>query len=85
MDLNNLKSILFIYLELFTIRYYRDYDYSNIKNFRNFTIKQISKFDDYLKFKIRLYSDAVQLSTNEFTIVRCFIEYLNTVDKIIKM
>lgn len=85
MDLNNLKSILFIYLELYTIRNYREYDYSCIKNFRNFTINHISKCDDYLKFKLRLYSDAVQLPTNEFSIVRCFIEYLNTVDKVIKM
>lgn len=85
MDLNDLKSILFIYLELFTIRHYRDYAYNDIMHFRDFTISHISKCDDYLKFKLKLYSDSVQLSPNEYTIVRFFIEYLNTVDKFIKM
>lgn len=79
------KSILFILLELFTIRYYRDYRLSTIKTTRNFILTHIKKYDDFLQFKLKLYSDATMLSTDEFFCVRIFIEYLNSFDKIVKM
>lgn len=79
------KSIIFILLELFTIRYYRDYCLSTIQRVREFVIKRIERFDDLLHFKLKVYADAVMLSKDEFLCVRCFIEYLNTFDKIVKM
>lgn len=79
------KSIMFILLELFTIRHYRDYCLSTIRNVREFVFKHIEQYDDTLQFKLKVYSDAVMLSKDEFLCVRCFIEYLNSIDKIVKM
>ncbi len=79
------KSILFILLELFTIRYYRDYSLSDIKTVREFISKRIELYDDFLLFKLRTYCDSVKLSTTEYLLVRNFIEYLNSIDKIVKL
>lgn len=79
------KSIIFILLELFTIRYYREYRLSTIKTVRNFFMKRIEKYDDLLKFIVDANRDAVLLSRVEFLCARDFIEYLKTFDKIVKM
>lgn len=79
------KSIMFILLELFTIRYYCDYSFSTIKTVREFIIDRIAKYDDLLQFKLKIYSDAVVLNKDEFLCVRCFIVYLNSIDKVVKM
>lgn len=79
------KSIMFVLLELFTIRYYRDYCLSTIKTVREFIIKRIEQYDDFLQFKLKIYSDAVMLRKEEFQCVRMFIEYLNSIDKVVKI
>lgn len=79
------KSILFILLELFTIRYYRDYRLSTIKRVRDFVIKRIKRYDDFRQFKMKVNCDAVFLSHEDFLCVRVFLEYLNSFDKIVKM
>lgn len=79
------KSIMFILLELFTIRHYRNYCLSDIRTVRDFIIKHIEEFDDVLHFKLKTYSDAVKLSHTEYLLVRYFIEYINSIDKIVKV
>ncbi len=79
------KSIMFILLELFSIRYFPYYCNSTIKSFRKLVTNHIENYDDFSQFKLKLYSDAVMLSSEEFSCVRNFITYLNTIDKIVKM
>uniref|UniRef100_A0AAU8AZ82 Uncharacterized protein n=1 Tax=Dulem virus 215 TaxID=3145692 RepID=A0AAU8AZ82_9VIRU len=80
-----IKTILFIYLELFTIRHYRDYDLSSLKSAREFISKCISDNEDYLVFKIKCYGTAVMLNPIEYAIIRDFISYLNDIDKYLKI
>lgn len=79
------KSILFILLELFTIRYYREYRLPTILVVRDFVMKRINKCKDFKDFKFYLNVDSLLLSQDEYLCVRSFILYLNIFDKIVKM
>ena len=80
------KSILFVYLELFTIRYNLSHRETRVTiPAREFICKRIKKYDDYQDFKLRLYSDSVMMNPQEFFVVREFINYLNGIDKYLKI
>ena len=77
------KELLFIYLELFTFRFYHDYEYYVSNNCRDFILKCIRRFDFYEDFRSYCLSTSTFLSCKEFLFVHKFLKYLEIVDKIL--
>lgn len=82
-----IKSILFIYLELFTLRYAKKYSKQDLFNVRRFLMGIISdlEFDCISQYLIEFRSYGVFLKENEYLIIVAFIRYITKLDKIIKM
>lgn len=82
-----IKSILFIYLELFTIRYAKNYSKTDLSNVRQLFLKIISEFD-YDRISSYLHDFrkiSIFLNDKEHKIVLDFFRYLSYIDKIVNM
>lgn len=79
------KSILFIYLELFTIRNLRNYKKFVIKTSRDYITSFIAQSDNYKDFRLDCYFYSTMLNPSEFRFVSDFLRYLREVDKKIKI
>lgn len=82
-----IKSILFIYLELFTLRYSHDYCKRHLISVRELFFKIISEndYDSISSFLSDFRFQATYLSLDEFVIVMDFFKFLSKVDKITNM
>lgn len=82
-----IKSILFIYLELFTLRFANNYCKRHLSSVRELYFKVLSDNDydllsDYLSdFRYQ----ATNLSLDEFIIAIDFFKFLSKIDKITNM
>ena len=76
------KQLIFIFLELFTIRHLRDYKKSCIYNVRNFIKRQLFETDNYQAFRHCCILSGSLLSHDEYLFVSNFLDYLKVVDKL---
>lgn len=74
------KLILFIFLELFTIRNIQNYKKSVIKTSRDYVYSIMKKAFSYEDFRNYCYNFSVSLNPSEFSFVSNFLRYLKKID-----
>ena len=79
-------SIIFILLELFTLRNYKRYSKSEISFMREIVFRCLKSYDEYnvhVPFERYLLLQTLKYSDDVYKCMRSFVNYLNRVDKIL--
>lgn len=79
-------SIIFILLELFTVRNYKRYDKRIISEMREIVFRSLKSYDEYnvdVSFYNYLLVQTLLCSNDVYKCMRSFVNYMKRVDKIL--